>query len=162
MTGMKNARKTYLFTLRKCRILLFNIRFLLYVDRPAFGLQIHPADVFSDESQYGDDDAAKEQDEADGGRVTWRVLAHDNGFDDLYDEIQGGTRSDDAAEGASELKRRIRKVYESVDGVLAGKMFYAEDAIKAGLVDEIGNFDTAVAAIHGISTERKDIANAME
>ena len=89
MTGMKNVRKTYLFTLRKCRILLFNIRFLLYIDRPAFGLQIHPADVFSDESQYGDDDAAKEQDEADGGRVTWRVLAHDNGFDDLYDEMQG-------------------------------------------------------------------------
>ena len=60
------------------------------------------------------------------------------------------------------IVKEHRPVDESVDGVLAGKMFYAEDAIKAGLVDEIGNFDTAVAAIHGISTERKDIANAME
>lgn len=60
------------------------------------------------------------------------------------------------------IVREHRPVDESVDGVLSGKMFYAEDAIKAGLVDEIGNFETAVAAINSISTERKDIANAME
>ena len=60
------------------------------------------------------------------------------------------------------IVKEHRPVDESIEGVLAGKMFYAEDAIKAGLVDEIGNFDTAIAAIHGISTERKDIANAME
>ncbi len=59
------------------------------------------------------------------------------------------------------IVKEHRPVDESVDGVLSGKMFYAEDAIKAGLVDEIGNFETAVAAITGISTERKDIANAM-
>lgn len=60
------------------------------------------------------------------------------------------------------IVREHRPVDESVDGVLSGKMFYAEDAIKAGLVDEIGNFETAVAAVNSISTERKDIANAME
>ena len=59
------------------------------------------------------------------------------------------------------IVKEHRPVDESVDGVLSGKMFYAEDAIKAGLVDEIGNFETAVAAITSISTERKDIANAM-
>lgn len=53
-----------------------------------------------------------------------------------------------------------RPVDESVDGVLSGKMFYAEDAIKAGLVDEIGNFESAVAAITGIK-EGKEIAEAM-
>ena len=59
------------------------------------------------------------------------------------------------------IVKEHRPVDESVEGVLAGKMFYAEDAIKAGLVDEIGNFDTAVAAIQGISTERKEIADVM-
>jgi ClpP class serine protease len=39
-------------------------------------------------------------------------------------------------------------------------MFYAEDAIKAGLVDEIGNFESAVAVITGIK-EGKEIAQAM-
>ena len=51
-------------------------------------------------------------------------------------------------------------VDESVEGVLSGKMFYAEDAIKAGLVDEIGNFESAVAVITGIK-EGKEIAQAM-
>jgi len=59
------------------------------------------------------------------------------------------------------IVKEHRPVDESVDGVLSGKMFYAEDAIKAGLIDEIGNFDTAVAAIHGISSERKELANVM-
>jgi protease-4 len=59
------------------------------------------------------------------------------------------------------IVKEHRPVDESVDGVLSGKMFYAEDAIKAGLVDEIGNFETALAAIQGIRTDRQDIANAM-
>lgn len=59
------------------------------------------------------------------------------------------------------IVKEHRPVDESVEGVLSGKMFYAEDAIKAGLIDEIGNFDTAVAAIHGISSERKELANVM-
>lgn len=53
-----------------------------------------------------------------------------------------------------------RPVDESIEGVLSGKMFYAEDAIKAGLVDEIGNFESAVAVITGIK-EGKEIAEAM-
>ena len=53
-----------------------------------------------------------------------------------------------------------RQVDESIEGVLSGKMFYAEDAIKAGLVDEIGNFESAVAVITGIK-EGKEIAEAM-
>ena len=59
------------------------------------------------------------------------------------------------------IVKEHRPVDESIEGVLSGKMFYAEDAIKAGLVDEIGNFDTAVAAIQSISTERKELADVM-
>ena len=58
------------------------------------------------------------------------------------------------------IVKEHRPVDESVEGVLAGKMFYAEDAIKAGLVDEIGNFESAVAVITGIK-EGKEIAQAM-
>lgn len=59
-----------------------------------------------------------------------------------------------------EIVRTHRPVDESIEGVLSGKMFYAEDAIKAGLVDEIGNFESAVAVITGIK-EGKEIAEAM-
>lgn len=59
-----------------------------------------------------------------------------------------------------DIVRTHRPVDESVEGVLSGKMFYAEDAIKAGLVDEIGNFESAVAVITGIK-EGKEIAEAM-
>ena len=59
-----------------------------------------------------------------------------------------------------DIVRTHRPVDESIEGVLSGKMFYAEDAIKAGLVDEIGNFESAVAVITGIK-EGKEIAQAM-
>lgn len=59
-----------------------------------------------------------------------------------------------------DIVRTHRPVDESVEGVLSGKMFYAEDAIKAGLVDEIGNFESAVSVITGIK-EGKEIAEAM-
>ena len=59
-----------------------------------------------------------------------------------------------------DIVRTHRQVDESIEGVLSGKMFYAEDAIKAGLVDEIGNFESAVAVITGIK-EGKEIAEAM-
>ena len=59
-----------------------------------------------------------------------------------------------------DIVRTHRPVDESDEGVLSGKMFYAEDAIKAGLVDEIGNFESAVAVIAGIK-EGREIAEAM-
>lgn len=59
-----------------------------------------------------------------------------------------------------DIVRTHRPVDESIEGVLSGKMFYAEDAIKAGLVDEIGNFESAVAVITGIKYG-KEIAEAM-
>lgn len=59
-----------------------------------------------------------------------------------------------------DIVKTHRPVDESIEGVLSGKMFYAEDAIKAGLVDEIGNFESAVAVITGIK-EGKEIAEAM-
>lgn len=59
-----------------------------------------------------------------------------------------------------DIVKTHRPVDESIEGVLSGKMFYAEDAIKAGLIDEIGNFESAVAVITGIK-EGKEIAEAM-
>jgi len=59
-----------------------------------------------------------------------------------------------------DIVRSHRPVDESIEGVLSGKMFYAEEAIKAGLVDEIGNFESAVAVITGIK-DGKEIAEAM-
>ena len=58
--------------------------------------------------------------------------------------------------------RAHRPVNEEMEGVLSGKMFYAEDGIKAGLIDEIGSFERAVDAIGSIHTERREIIEAME
>ena len=55
-----------------------------------------------------------------------------------------------------------RPIDEKVEGVLSGKMFYAEEAQNAGLIDGICTFAAAVSAIRGIQTERKSISEAME
>lgn len=41
-------------------------------------------------------------------------------------------------------ENRKGKLDESVDGILAGKMFFAKDALAAGLIDKIGNLETAI------------------
>lgn len=47
-----------------------------------------------------------------------------------------------------------RNINTDVEGVLSGKVFYAKDAIKAGLVDEIGNFNDAVNKIRELNDAR--------
>lgn len=57
--------------------------------------------------------------------------------------------------------RKYRKIDENVEGVLAGKMFYAEDAIAAGLADSIGSFEDAIGAIGAIAADHKETAAAL-
>jgi protease-4 len=51
-------------------------------------------------------------------------------------------------------QNRAGKLDESVEGLLNGKMFYAEDALKAGLIDQIGNFDTALQMAAQLSAKQ--------
>lgn len=60
---------------------------------------------------------------------------------------------------AAVREARKGKLNESIDGVLAGKMFFAEDpladdALKAGLIDSIGNFDTALALANQLAAKQ--------
>lgn len=60
------------------------------------------------------------------------------------------------------IVREHRALDESVEGVLSGKMFYADDAVKAGLIDQVGTFEAAVHYIRNITAQRQDIVNAMQ
>ncbi|NQY29959.1 MAG: S49 family peptidase [Flavobacteriaceae bacterium] len=48
-------------------------------------------------------------------------------------------------------KHRGSKLDLNVDGLLKGKMFFAEDAQAAGLIDGIGNFDAAIRKVKELS-----------
>lgn len=73
------------------------------------------------------------------------------------------------SENLSPLARHFRQVVremrpdldESVEGVLAGRMFYAEDALKAGLIDGITTLNDAIAQTADLAADRKAIINSI-
>lgn len=49
--------------------------------------------------------------------------------------------------------KRAGKLDENVEGILNGKVFYAEDALKNGLIDSIGTLDRAVSRVREIAAD---------
>ncbi|WP_074406637.1 S49 family peptidase [Aquimarina megaterium] len=49
-------------------------------------------------------------------------------------------------------KNRLGKLNESIEGILTGRMFYAEDALEYGLIDSIGNFDAAIEKVKELAS----------
>lgn len=49
--------------------------------------------------------------------------------------------------------KRAGKLDEKVEGILSGKVFYAEDALKNGLIDSIGTLDRAVSRVREIAAD---------
>lgn len=49
--------------------------------------------------------------------------------------------------------KRAGKLNEEVEGILSGKVFYAEDALKYGLIDSIGTLDRAIARVREMAAE---------
>ena len=49
--------------------------------------------------------------------------------------------------------KRAGKLNEDIEGILSGKVFYAEDALKYGLIDSIGNLDRAIARVREMAAE---------
>lgn len=47
----------------------------------------------------------------------------------------------------------------NVEGILKGRMFYAEDALEFGLIDSIGNFEKAVEKVQEISEDQNFMSN---
>lgn len=50
---------------------------------------------------------------------------------------------------------RAGKLNEKTEGILEGKMFYAEQAVKAGLIDKIGSMDEAVETVRKLATRNQ-------
>lgn len=57
--------------------------------------------------------------------------------------------------------RRNRTINEDIEGVLSGRMFYAGDAIKAGLVDDIMTLQDAISLVGTTADERAEITNTI-
>jgi protease-4 len=49
--------------------------------------------------------------------------------------------------------KRAGKLNEDIEGILSGKVFYAEDALKHGLIDSIGTLDRAVERVRELAAE---------
>ena len=49
--------------------------------------------------------------------------------------------------------KRAGKLNEEIEGILSGKVFYAEDALKHGLIDSIGTLDRAVDRVRELAAE---------
>lgn len=49
--------------------------------------------------------------------------------------------------------KRAGKLDENVEGILSGKVFYAEEALKNGLIDSIGTLDRAVNRVREIAAD---------
>lgn len=61
-----------------------------------------------------------------------------------------------------DVKAARPKLDQSVEGILAGKVFYAPDALKHGLVDSIGTMDQAVAKLMEMASNWQARATAKE
>lgn len=49
--------------------------------------------------------------------------------------------------------KRAGKLNEDIEGILSGKVFYAEDALRYGLIDSIGTLDRAIARVRELAAE---------
>jgi len=49
--------------------------------------------------------------------------------------------------------KRAGKLNEDIEGILSGKVFYAEDALKYGLIDSIGTLDRAIERVREMAAE---------
>ena len=49
--------------------------------------------------------------------------------------------------------KRAGKLNEDIEGILSGKVFYAEDALRHGLIDSIGTLDRAIARVRELAAE---------
>lgn len=70
---------------------------------------------------------------------------------DQYEMIRTEMLDPLAVQFQNTVKEKRAAVDTSVDGILSGRMFYASDALKHGLIDGIGTFNTAMKKCNDLS-----------
>ena len=70
-----------------------------------------------------------------------------------YTKIKQESLNPMAVRFQNEVKSRRGNLKLDTPGILAGKMFYAGDALKTGLIDEIGSLERAVEVAKNLSEE---------
>lgn len=55
--------------------------------------------------------------------------------------------------------KRGSKLNTAIEGILAGRMFYAQDALNYGLIDGIGNLTAALAKVRQLATIKSFLSN---
>lgn len=83
-------------------------------------------------------------------------LAFEKALKGDYELIQSEVLSPLAIQFQNHVKQaRTGKLNEKTPGVLSGKMFFADDALKAGLIDGIGNMQQAIQKALDLSVVQK-------
>jgi protease-4 len=85
----------------------------------------------------------------------YKNLDFENALKGDYELMKTETLSPLAKKFQSDVRKyRSGKVDITQKGILNGRMFYAKDAIKYGLADEIGNLDYAVKRAGQLADKR--------
>jgi protease-4 len=76
---------------------------------------------------------------------THKNLPFENALKGEYDSLKNDVLSPIAKQFQDTVKKNRKGSLDTgAEGILNGKMFYAKDALKVGLIDKIGNLDVAV------------------
>lgn len=78
-------------------------------------------------------------------------------FKDNYEPMQK-EMLDPLAKKFQDHVKAARPGLKNVEGVLSGKMFYADEALSIGLIDGIGNLDTAIEKVKFLASARSFIS----
>jgi protease-4 len=86
----------------------------------------------------------------------YKNLSFENALKGDYKMLQQEDLSPLAVSFQNAIKEnRGSKLDLKADGLLNGRMFYATDAKKVGLIDEVGNMDLAISLAQGLSEVKK-------
>jgi protease IV len=86
---------------------------------------------------------------------THKNLAFENALKGDYQLLQDEVLSPVAKAFQKTVKTNRPDINTSIEGILNGKMFYAKDALKNGMIDKIGTIETAMKEVLKLRTAYK-------
>ena len=91
---------------------------------------------------------------------THKNLAYHEALKGNYEPLKVDMLNPIAAQFQNHVKAsRGTKLNTSVEGILAGRMFYAQDALNYGLIDGIGTLQDALAKVRQLATIKSFLSN---
>lgn len=89
---------------------------------------------------------------------THKNLAFQKALEGDYEPIRTELLNPLAVKFQEHIKSQRKHLDTNVEGILNGKMFFAEDALKYGLIDGIGNLEAAIEKVRFLASARSFIS----